>query len=55
MENLILFLNGFLSYLLVFVIFLVAIIVAVFVGIALRKNKNSKAEGNAVTEEAKVE
>ena len=42
MTNLILFLNSFLSYLLVYAVFGVLIVVAVLVGIKVRKNKNAK-------------
>lgn len=42
MENLILFLNSFLSYLLVFVIAIAVIIVAIIIGTKLRKNKDAK-------------
>lgn len=44
MNNLILFLNSFLSYLLVFIVFAVLIVVAVLVGIKVRKSKNAKEE-----------
>lgn len=44
MNNLILFTNAFLSYLLVFLVFAVLIVVAVLVGIKVRKNKNKKDE-----------
>jgi len=42
MNNLILFINSFLSYLLVFVIAIAVIIVAILIGIKLRKNKDAK-------------
>jgi hypothetical protein len=42
MTNLILFINSFLSYLLLAAVFCVAISVAVFSGIKLRKRKDSK-------------
>lgn len=42
MNNLVLFLNGFLSYLLVYVVFAVGIVVAVIAGIKFRKSKNAK-------------
>lgn len=42
MSNLIAFLNMFLSYLLVFVIFMVCIVTAVIVGVKCRKSKNQK-------------
>lgn len=42
MDNLILFLNSFLSYLLLFVICVAVIIVAVLIGVKLRRNKDAK-------------
>ncbi len=42
MENAILFLNSFLSYLLLMAIIVVIAGVAVFIGIKLRKNKDAK-------------
>lgn len=42
MANLIAFLSGFLSYLLVFFVFVAAIAVAVFIGITVRKIVNKK-------------
>ncbi len=44
MENLILFLNSFFSYLLLMAIIVVIAGVAVFIGIKMRKNKNEKAK-----------
>lgn len=44
MDNLILFVNNFLEYLIVFIVFAVCIVVAVLVGIKVRKSKNSKEE-----------
>lgn len=49
-----LFVNEFVSYLLVYVIFAVCIVGAVFAGIAVRKNKNKK-EAAAVATEEKTE
>ncbi len=43
MNNLILFVNEFLSYGLVFVIFVAAMIIAGKIGISLRKKKNAEA------------
>ena len=43
MQNLILFTNGFLEYLIVFAVFVALVLAGVFIGIALRKNKNKKA------------
>ena len=42
--NGVLFVNQFLSYLLVYVVFGACIVGAVFAGIAVRKNKNKKEE-----------
>lgn len=42
MNNLILFINSFLSYLLVFVVIVVVVAVAVAIGITLRKKKDAK-------------
>lgn len=49
MNNLILFLNAFLSYAFAFIVVVALIIAACFIGIGLRKKKNA-AQGN-VTEE----
>ncbi|MBQ8946792.1 MAG: hypothetical protein IJ058_08280 [Lachnospiraceae bacterium] len=49
MNNLILFLNSFLSYLLLFVICVAVIIIAVLLGIRLRKNKDARESGAAVS------
>ncbi len=48
MTNLILFLNSFLSYLLVVAVFVLVIGVAVFIGIKMRQNKDAEIK----TEEA---
>ncbi len=48
MDNLTLFLNGFLSYLVVFFVFLATIVIACLIGVALKKSKNAK----MITEEA---
>jgi len=50
MNNLVLFINSFLSYLLVFGVFVVCIVGACFAGVSLRKVRNKKAE-NADSEE----
>lgn len=57
MENLILFINSFLSYLLVFAVAIVVIIVAVIIGIKLRKNKDNKlgSESTSETEDIATE
>lgn len=44
MNNLILFINSFLSYLLVFAVFVAAIILSCVLGVTLRKMKNQKAK-----------
>ena len=51
MTNLILFINAFLSYFLVYVISAVVIVVAVLAGIRLRKHKDAK-EAMAAAAEA---
>ncbi|MEZ3507308.1 MAG: hypothetical protein K1W10_10280 [Lachnospiraceae bacterium] len=43
MANLILFLNAFLSYLLVFVLIVAVVVVACVIGVKWRKNKDVKA------------
>lgn len=43
MTNLILFLNAFLSYLLVFVLIVALVIVACIIGVKWRKSKDAKA------------
>lgn len=48
MDNLILFINAFLSYFLVFAVIIVLVTAAVFIGIRLRKAKDAK---NALAEE----
>lgn len=44
MNNLILFINSFLSYLLVFAVFAVCIVASCLLGVALRKYRNKSAE-----------
>ena len=44
MNNLILFVNSFLSYLLLMAVIVILAGIAVFIGIKLRKNKNAKVE-----------
>jgi maltodextrin utilization protein YvdJ len=46
------FVNGFLSYLLVLVVFVIAGGAAIFLGITLRKRSNAKAEEAGDTAEA---
>lgn len=43
MENLILFVNAFLSYLLIFVLIVALVIAACFIGVKWRKSKDAKA------------
>lgn len=50
MTNLILFINSFLSYLLVVAVFVAAIAVAVFSGIKLRKRKDAKEAASSTGE-----
>ncbi|MCM1136299.1 MAG: hypothetical protein NC400_12085 [Clostridium sp.] len=52
MNNLILFINTFLSYLLVMAIIVVLCGVAIFIGIKLRKNKNKQLAGENSTTDA---
>lgn len=52
MNNLILFLNSFLSYLLLMAVVVVLGGVAIFIGIKLRKNKNKQLEGENRTADA---
>lgn len=47
MQNLILFINAFFSYLLVFVVIIILVIVAILIGVRLRKAKDAKA-GNDI-------
>lgn len=51
MDNLLLFLDGFVEYLVVFFVFILAISVAIFIGIKLRKVKNNKISEEADKEE----
>ena len=53
MTNLVLFLNSFVSYLLLVLVFVLVICVAVWVGIILRKKKNEK-EAADTTEDTGV-
>ncbi len=52
MTNLILFLNSFMSYLIVVAVFVLVIGIAIFIGIKLRKNQNAK---DAAEEAAEAE
>ncbi len=51
MTNLILFVNAFLSYLLIFVLIIALVIVACIIGVKWRKSKDAKAALTAGTEE----
>lgn len=51
MNNLILFLNSFLSYLLLFIIMGVLIVIACVSGIKMRKSKDAKLQAEALMEE----
>ncbi len=51
MTNLVLFLNSFLSYLLVVAVFLLVAGIAIFIGIKLRKDKDAKARAEASKEQ----
>lgn len=50
MTNLILFVNAFLSYLLIFVLIIALVIVACMIGIKWRKSKDAKAALNVDAE-----
>ena len=50
MTNLILFLNAFLSYLLLFVIIVALVIIACIIGVKWRKSKDAKAALNTDTQ-----
>ena len=52
MTNLILFLNSFFSYLLLFVIIVALVIVACIIGVKWRKSKDAKAALNTDTQTA---
>lgn len=52
MSNLILFVNSFLSYLLVMAVIVVIAGVATFIGIKARKNKNARESEESVSTEA---
>ncbi|MBQ8816261.1 MAG: hypothetical protein IJZ84_03160 [Lachnospiraceae bacterium] len=51
MTNLVLFLNSFMSYLLLVAVFVLVIAVAIFIGIKLRRNKNAKEAAETSSEE----
>lgn len=52
MEKLILFLNSFLSYLLVMAVIVVLAGIAIFIGIKMRKRKNEQLEKESNTAKA---
>ena len=52
MTNLILFLNSFLSYLLLFVLIIALVIIACVIGVKWRKSKDAKASVSAGAETA---
>lgn len=52
MNNLILFVNSLLSYLLVFVVIVIVAGIAIFIGITMRKKKNAKEALEAETADA---
>ncbi|MBD5466461.1 MAG: hypothetical protein HDR22_11755 [Lachnospiraceae bacterium] len=51
MNNLILFLNSFLSYLLLFVIMIALVVIACIIGVKMRKSKDVRLQAEAVLEE----
>lgn len=50
MNNLILFLNSFLSYLLLFVIMIALVVVACIIGVKMRKSKDARLQEEALLE-----
>ena len=46
MTNLILFLNAFLSYLLLFILIIALVVIACIIGVKWRKSKDAKAAAN---------
>lgn len=55
MNNFVLFLNSFLSYLLLFAIIVAVAGIAMFIGIQMRKKKNAEEEQAAISDEDKIE
>ncbi|MBD5544907.1 MAG: hypothetical protein HDR01_11895 [Lachnospiraceae bacterium] len=51
MNNLILFFNSFLSYLLLFVIMIALVVAACIIGVKLRKSRDAKLQAEALLEE----
>lgn len=54
MNNLILFLNSFLSYILLFLVVVVVAGVAMFIGITMRKKSNAKEAETALADETET-
>ena len=54
MTNLILFVNAFLSYLLIFVLIIALVIVACIIGVKWRKSKDAKAAAGAAEQTGAV-
>lgn len=54
MTNLILFVNAFLSYLLIFVLIIALVIVACIIGVKWRKSKDAKAAANGAEDAGAV-
>lgn len=52
MSNLILFVNAFLSYLLIFVLIVALVIVACVIGVKWRKSKDAKEAADGTNQEA---
>lgn len=55
MNNLVLFINSFLSYLLLLIVIAVVAGIAMFIGIKMRKKKNVEEEQAAISGEDKIE
>lgn len=51
MNNLILFINSFLSYLLLFVIMIGLVVIACVIGVKMRKSKDAKLQAEALLEQ----
>ncbi len=51
MDNFMLFLSAFCSYLVKYIAYIVAIVIACFIGIGLRKSSNAKKEAEGVNAE----
>lgn len=55
MNNLVLFINSFLSYLLLLIVIAVVAGIAMFIGIKMRKKKNVEEEQAVISGEDKIE